>query len=92
MCSIGILMCVLFVNVFAAVEELWEEFETTKGLPWVAFQGCFLQLLLREEHGRSRFIYIMLAIYNIVVDPGSQGWGYPWFSPDSLGIEAVAHE
>ena len=33
-CSIGILMCVLFVNVFSAVEKLWEGFETTKGLPW----------------------------------------------------------
>ena len=32
-CSIGILMCVLFVNVFATVEELWEGFETAKGLP-----------------------------------------------------------
>ena len=36
MCCIGILMCVLFVNVFTAVEELWEGFETAKGLPWVA--------------------------------------------------------
>ena len=32
-CSIGILVCVLFVNVFKAVEELWEGFETAKGLP-----------------------------------------------------------
>jgi len=30
-CSIGILMCVLFVNVFTAVEELWEGFEIAKG-------------------------------------------------------------
>ena len=27
-CRIGILLCVLFVNVFIAVEELWEGFET----------------------------------------------------------------
>ena len=27
-CSIGILMCVLCVNVFIVVEELWEGFET----------------------------------------------------------------
>ena len=26
--SIGILMCVLCVNIFIVVEELWEEFET----------------------------------------------------------------
>ena len=38
-CNIWILMCVLFVNVFTAVEELWEGFETAKGLPWVAFHG-----------------------------------------------------
>ena len=28
MCSIGIVMCVLCVNVFLVVEELWEGFET----------------------------------------------------------------
>ena len=33
-CGIGILMCVLFVNVFTTVEKLWEGFETSKGLPW----------------------------------------------------------
>ena len=27
-CSIGILICVLCVNVFIVVEELWEGFET----------------------------------------------------------------
>ena len=32
-CSIGILMCALFVNAFIAVEELWEGFETAMGLP-----------------------------------------------------------
>ena len=33
-CSIGVLTCVPFVNVLtAAVEELWEGFETAKGLP-----------------------------------------------------------
>ena len=37
-------MRVLFVNVFTAVEELWEAFETGKGLPWVAFHDCFVQL------------------------------------------------
>ena len=45
-CSIGILMCVLFV--FTAVEELWEGFETAKGLTWVVFHGCFLQFRWRE--------------------------------------------
>ena len=25
---------ILFMNVFTAVEELWEGFETAKGLPW----------------------------------------------------------
>ena len=63
MCNIGILMCVLFVNVFPAVKELWEGLETAKGLPWVAFHCCFMQLLWREKHGRSRFIYIMLATW-----------------------------
>ena len=43
-CSSGILMCVLVVNVFTAVEELWEGFETAKPYPCVAFQGCFMQL------------------------------------------------
>ena len=62
-CSIGILMCVLFVNVLIAVEELWEGFETAKGLPWVAFHGCIMQLLQREKHGRSQFIYILLATW-----------------------------
>ena len=33
-CSIGILMCVQCVNVFTAVEEIWEGFQTAKGLPW----------------------------------------------------------
>ena len=43
-CSIGILMCVLCVNVFIAVEELWEGFETAKCLPCVGLLGCFIQL------------------------------------------------
>ena len=43
-CSIEILMYVLFVNVFTAVEELWEGFETAKGLPWLAFHGFLMQL------------------------------------------------
>ena len=31
-------MCVLIVNVFTAVDELWEEgFETAKGLPLLPF-------------------------------------------------------
>ena len=40
-CSIGILMCVLFENVFTALEELWEGFETAKGLPWWALYNFF---------------------------------------------------
>ena len=44
-CSIGILMCVPLVNVFTAVEELWEGFKMAKGLPFVNFHGCFMQLL-----------------------------------------------
>ena len=62
-CSIGILTCVLFVNVFTDVEELREGFETGKGLPWVAFHGCIMQLLQLEEHGRSQFIYVILATW-----------------------------
>ena len=38
-CSIGILMCVLLVIVFTAVEELWEGFETAKFLPCVGLLG-----------------------------------------------------
>ena len=34
-CIIGILMYVLCVNVFIAVEELWERFEMAKRLPCV---------------------------------------------------------
>ena len=37
-CSIGILMCVQLVNVFRAVEELWEGFETAKGMFYIANQ------------------------------------------------------
>ena len=33
-CSIGFLICVLFVNAFTAVEELQEGFGIAKGLPW----------------------------------------------------------
>ena len=32
-CSIGILMYVIVMNVFTAMDELWEGFETVKGLP-----------------------------------------------------------
>ena len=57
-CSIGILMCVQFANVFVAVEELWEGFQKAKRLSCVGgFLGCFMQLLWREEHGRCQFIY-----------------------------------
>ena len=38
-CGIGILMCVRCVNVFTAVEELGERFETAKRLPWVGLLG-----------------------------------------------------
>ena len=55
-CIIGIFMCVRCVNVFTAVEELWEGFETANGLLWVAFLGYFMQILWLEEHGKSRFI------------------------------------
>ena len=54
-CSIGVLMCVLFVNVFTAVEELWEGFETAKGLPWYAFLVALCNFI--GEHGRSLYIY-----------------------------------
>ena len=50
-CSIEILMCVLFMNVFIAVEELWEGFETA--LPYVGLLDCFMQLL-RLEYGRCQ--------------------------------------
>ena len=52
-CSIGILVCVLFLNVFTAVEELWEGLQTVKGLLLVAFHGCFMQLLWLKEHESS---------------------------------------
>ena len=38
-CSIGILMCVLCVNIFIVGEELWEGFETAKHLPCVGLLG-----------------------------------------------------
>ena len=60
-------MCVLRVNVFTAVEELWEGFETAKGLRWVAFHGCFIQLLRLEEHGRSHNIYMYKKIKYIYI-------------------------
>ena len=37
--SIGILMCVLCVNVFIVVEELWEGFKTTQQLPCISLLG-----------------------------------------------------
>ena len=45
-CSIGILMCVLCVNVFLVVKELWEGFETALALTlckssWVALCNSF---------------------------------------------------
>ena len=46
-CDIGILMCVLCVNVFIAVEELWEGFEAAKRLPSVGLLGCFMQLRMQ---------------------------------------------
>ena len=42
--SVRIPINVLFVNVFTATEELWEGLEMAKGLPCVAFHGCFMQL------------------------------------------------
>ena len=38
-CSIGIIMCVLCVNVFIVAEELWERFQTAKRLPCVGLLG-----------------------------------------------------
>ena len=58
-CSIGILTRVLFVNIFIVMEELWEGFDTAKCLPCVGLLGFLMQLLQLEEHGRSRFIYII---------------------------------
>ena len=62
-CSIGILMYVLFVNVFIVVEELWEGFETAKCLPCVGRLGCFMQLLQLEEPWRCQFIAIIRATW-----------------------------
>ena len=59
-CCIGSVMCVLFVNISTAVEDLLEGFETAKGLTWVALHGCFMQLLQSEEHGRSRYKYMYI--------------------------------
>jgi len=58
-------LCVLFVNIFPAMEELWEGFETAKGLPWVAFHGCSMQLLRLEQHGKSRFISILAGVSSV---------------------------
>ena len=54
------------LNVFIAGEELWEGFETASGLLWVAFHGCFMQLLQLEQHGRSQYIFIYLKGMNII--------------------------
>ena len=54
-CGIGILMCVLCVNVFIVVEELWEGFKTALALTlWKSSWGCFMQLLWLEECGRGQ--------------------------------------
>ena len=42
-CSIGILMCVLFVNVFIVVEKPWEGFQTAKCLLFFGLLGYFTQ-------------------------------------------------
>ena len=64
-CSIGILTRVLFVNVFTALQELWEGFERAKGLPWAAFHDCFKQL---SSVGRvwEESIYILHVYVHIL--------------------------
>ena len=58
-CNIGILVYIRFVNVFAAVEELWQRFEIAKGLPCVTFRGCFIHLsLARRAWEESIYLYI----------------------------------
>ena len=58
-CSIGIVVCVLCVNVFIVIEELWEWFETVLSTYLVyVFLGCFMQLLWLEECGRGQSFII----------------------------------
>ena len=62
-CSIGIFMCVLFVNVFIAVEELWEEFETAKRLPCVGLLGLLYAASSAGGVWEGSIIYIILATW-----------------------------
>ena len=56
-CSIEIPMYGIFVNVFTAVEELWEGVETAKGLTCVAFHYCFM-LLSSARRAWEESIYL----------------------------------
>ena len=52
MCSIGIVVRVLCVNVFIVVEELWEGFETAERLPCVGFLGLLYAASSAAGRGR----------------------------------------
>ena len=61
--SIGILTCVLCVNIFIVVEELWEGFETAKHLPWVSLLELFYAASLAAGMWEVSIIYIILATW-----------------------------
>ena len=83
-CSIGILMCVLFVSVFIPVEEFWEGFATAKHCPCVGLLGCFMQLLWLEEHGRCQLIFYNPSHLGLV-DEVRGDWLFPPFTGEKCG-------
>ena len=62
-CSIGILMCVLCVNVFIVVEEPWEVFETTSHLPCVSLLGLLYAATWVRGVWEGSIIYIIPATW-----------------------------
>ena len=64
LCSIGILMCVLCVNLFMVVEKFWEGFDAAQHLPCVGLLGLhYAAYSTRGVWEGSIFLYIMLATW-----------------------------
>ena len=54
-------MCVRCVNVFIAVDELWEGFETAKRLPCVGLLGLLYAASSARGVWEVSIVYIILA-------------------------------
>ena len=83
-CSIGILMFVLCMDVFTAVEELWEGFEMAKGY----VLGC-LSWLLYAASSATRTWEESIYLYNPghlgLIDEVKADWLFPPFTGERCG-------